>query len=461
MYIPSRFNIILRSFINLFLVLIVIVSVVIMFSPGAIATNGHFLHGIGPVNQSMGGAGTGAFYDPLGTIIWNPAGTQVFTGWKIEGGLEWFVPDRTLSSQVNAGALGSGLPSFSTSGATRSRKNDALLPSLALIYHAEDSKFAYHCGMTGIGGFGVEYSQDNSLRPGSSLISTPQPPNGFGFGEVESEYQLLKMPFGISYGFTKRFSLGFSIVPAYSTLKVTPASFATPEDADGDGFKTYPVADKAERAFGLGAQFGIRFEVSDKLSLGFSYASPIWFEDFEWDVDDELGNNRNLEFNVDLPAFYTVGAGYKPVKGTLLALDVRMYNYSNTDGFEKDGFNPDGSVRGFGWEDIWAISAGIQQRLGERFDIRLGYNYGENAVPSNLTFFNILAPAIVEHHITAGFTWHLNDDLDLHVGYYHGFENSDNSSFETVSGPVPNTMVKSKLAEDSLSIGFTFNMGSN
>ena len=446
-----------KTFFNdLFLVNIASVSVVVLLSSVAIATDGHFLHGVGPVNQSMGGAGTGAFIDPLGTIVWNPAGTQVFTGWNIEGSLEWFIPDRTLSSHVNRGAFGSGLPPFSVSGATRSKKNDAILPSFAMIYHGEDSKFAYHFGMTGIGGFGVEYSQDRTFRPNSSIISTSQPPNGFGFGKIESEYQLLKAPFGVSYGFTDRLSLGFSVVPAFSTFKVKPASFAVPDDANGDGFATYPKADDAEPAFGIGAQLGIRFEASDKLSLGLSYASPVWFEEFEWDSEDELGNDRNLKFSLDLPAFFTAGVGYKPFDGTLIALDVRWINYSNTEGFKRDGFNQDGSVKGFGWEDIWVIGFGIQQGLGKRFDLRLGYNYGENTVPSDLVFFNIPAPAIGQHHITTGLTWHINEGMDLHLGYYHVFENSDSARFETPSGAIPNTKMKNKLSEDSLSIGFTF-----
>ncbi len=43
-----------------------------------LATDGHIMHGAGPVNEAMGGAGTGACLDVTGSIAWNPACTAVF-----------------------------------------------------------------------------------------------------------------------------------------------------------------------------------------------------------------------------------------------------------------------------------------------------------------------------------------------------------------------------------------------
>src|ERR1700687_6504315 len=39
----------------------------------AVAGNGHFLHGVGAVNDAMGGAGVALPHDPLGALNLNPA----------------------------------------------------------------------------------------------------------------------------------------------------------------------------------------------------------------------------------------------------------------------------------------------------------------------------------------------------------------------------------------------------
>ena len=64
------------------------------------ATDGHFLHGSGPVNEAMGGADTGLCLDATGSIAWNPACTARFMGRRFELHGTIFVPWRSLSSTV-------------------------------------------------------------------------------------------------------------------------------------------------------------------------------------------------------------------------------------------------------------------------------------------------------------------------------------------------------------------------
>ena len=57
------------------------------FQPLA-ATDGHFLHGVGAVNSSMGGAGVAAPGDLLGSFYLNPAGLRCEHGSRISLGFE-------------------------------------------------------------------------------------------------------------------------------------------------------------------------------------------------------------------------------------------------------------------------------------------------------------------------------------------------------------------------------------
>lgn len=416
----------------------------------ALATDGHFLDGVGTINQSMGGAGTGAMLDPLGMLKWNPAGSVEFDGTLIEGNFELFVPDRTLSSSIDAGSFGPGFPPVNLMGSTRSKRNVSLMPSLGFVRHRKGSDNAYHAGLLAVAGFGVEYNADPT-----NPILTPQAPAGMGFGKIKSSMGLILAPIGMSHRFNDKLSIGASIIPAACSLEIQPAPFAVPDDANGDSFPSYPRPVGTSWSYGIGGQIGVLYKATDKLSLGASFATPTWFTKQRWDAADELGANRNLKFAIDLPMHISAGLGFQLTPNTLLAADVRWINYEDTRGFKGSGFNPDGSVAGFGWRDIWAFGIGIQQNIGEKLKVRVGYNYGQNPIPAELSFFNSPAPAIVQHHVSFGLSYEINNKWTVHAGYYHSFQNTESGPYYSPMGAVPGTRVTNKLEEDSISVGFT------
>jgi long-chain fatty acid transport protein len=53
--------------------------------------------------------------------------------------------------------------------------------------------------------------------------------------------------------------------------------------------------------------------------------------------------------------------------------------------------------------------------------LRAGYNYAKTPLDNQNTFFNVLAPATVEHHLTLGATWTLANKSELTVSYMHAF----------------------------------------
>lgn len=419
--------------------------------PVVLATDGHFLHGVGTVNQSMGGAGTAAILDPLGMVKWNPAGSTQFEGTQIELNFEFFMPDRRIASDVSAGAFGPGFPPVDLSGSTDSESNPSFMPSIAIVHRSADSDFAFHGGMLSVAGFGVEYPMDPS-----NPVVTPQPPNGMGFGAIKSNLGMMLFPVGMSYQANDKLSVGFSLVPAASSLEIAPAPFAAPDDANGDGFPSYPRPQETEWSYGIGGQIGVHYQATERLQLGASLATPVWFTKHEYTVADELGNDRDVACGMDLPLHVSFGAAYQLTPTTLLASDVRWFNYSATRGFRGSGYRPDGSVAGFGWNDIWCIGVGIQQDIGEKVKVRLGYNFGQNPIPEDLTFFSSCSPALVQHHISMGLSYEIDDHWTIHAGYYHAFKNSQTGPFQSGSGPIPGANVTSELEEDSVALGVTF-----
>src|SRR6266702_75948 len=92
---------------------------ILLWPVAARATDGHFLHGAGPVNEAMGGADTGLCLDATGSIAWNPACTTAFLKRRFEIHGTLFTPWRSLSSTVDANAFGSGMPQATLSGTTQ------------------------------------------------------------------------------------------------------------------------------------------------------------------------------------------------------------------------------------------------------------------------------------------------------------------------------------------------------
>ena len=59
---------------------------------------------------------------------------------------------------------------------------------------------------------------------------------------------------------------------------------------------------------------------------------------------------------------------------------------------------------GFGWKDMTTVKFGMQWDAGNDWVWRAGYSHGNQPIPESEVFFNILAPGVMEDHITIGFT---------------------------------------------------------
>lgn len=424
------------------------IGIILCLLPVALhGTDGHFLHGAGPVNEAMGGADTGICLDATGSIAWNPACTTRFSGRRFEFHGTIFAPWRSLSSTVDANAFGPGMPGATLSGTTVSHRDLSFMPGFAFVYHRLGSPTAYHAAMLAVSGFGVDYDQNTDF---SNPILTPQAPNGFGFGRIRSNYMLVTTPIGAARQLTEGFSAGFSILPAMSMLQVIPAPFAPPVIA-GSTMPYYLSASNNAPALGMGASAGVHYAYK-AVSFGVSYRSPVWFQKFTWNRKDLSGASHAMNFHMNLPQVVSLGTGIAATKSTRVGLDLRWFNYDNTAGFNKIGYKADGSVAGFGWKNIWAIGGGIQQRVASSTKVMAGYNYSGNPVPAKYTFFNTPAPAIVQHHVSGGIVQSLHG-ADFVITYYHAFQNSITGPWISGQGPIPGTHVTSKMSENSVTIG--------
>ncbi len=171
----------------------------------------------------------------------------------------------------------------------------------------------------------------------------------------------------------------------------------------------------------------------------------------------ELGFPRQESIHFDYPMILSVGTAYSGIENWLFACDVRYFDYKDATGFgDPAGFAPDGRVTGLGWKSIASVHLGVQYRANERLYLRMGYQYNDNPIGSDVSYFNVVSPLIIQHVLSAGTSYFLTDNLILSLAYVHGFENQITGPFVFPGvGPVAGTSVTSRISADSAIMGLS------
>lgn len=364
--------------------------------------------------MSMGGAATGQPLDISGALQWNPAAITTFNEDTFRFDIGLFFSSPELSSSLPEGTPVP--PGFEISGTT---KDDRGLSPLPAIAYKLGSETRHHFGFSafGISGFGVTFPENTS-----NPVNYPQ--EFRGFGRVESNYSLFQVGIAYAYELSEKFSIGVQPTFNIGSLDLTPNPTANPSLTAG-----YPSTDGAATAFGFGAAFGVFYDSGTGFKAGASYKTTQTFGDFEFDNVYLDGSTDTNKFNLDYPSILSFGVGYSAGNFDL-ALDYRLVNYENTDGFEASGWTPTASVAGFGWENINIISAGVQYKGVDRLPIRIGYTYSSNPIQEQLAFFSVPATAIIKNAFQVGLGYEISDRWTLDGVFHYG------SSGDATSGSI-------------------------
>ena len=441
-----------------------LLNLMVLFSAAfAFGQAGHIMQGVGSVNMSMGGAATAQPIDISGALQWNPATISVFDGTEFRFDVGLFFSSPELSSTVPEFDSGGQPTGNFFSGTTADDRGMSPLPALALVWGQPESPHTFGVSAFGISGFGVTFPENLS-----NPLNAPQ--QFGGFGRIESEYILLQIGFTYAYQINDQLSIGIQPNINYANLELLPNPTATPNAAG------YPGTDKAS-AVGFGGQVGFFYDSGTGFKAGLAYKSTQAFGDFKLE-NTYLDDSRNTnEFKINYPAIYSLGLGYS-LGNVDLALDYRLVDYENTAGFEERGWTivngqPNGSVAGFGWENISIISAGIQYKGIDKLPIRVGYTYSSNPINENLAFFSIPATAIIKNAFQLGLTYEVNDRLELNTTYHHGDSGGATSgpvlnpgqvlNFPP-NGAIPGSEVSYDMTTDMVMFGFSYkwlNSGGN
>jgi long-chain fatty acid transport protein len=245
--------------------------------------------------------------------------------------------------------------------------------------------------------------------------------------------QLMVAPY-VAWKFTNNLSVGFAPLFAYQRFKAEGLqAFAgasqSPNDLTNNGY-----ADST----GWGARLGIYGDFG-MFSAGASYATKMSMGNF-----DKYQGLFAQQGSFDIPSNWALGVAFRPDAKWLIAADYMRIDYGKVDSIANQQSNINSCLNtvfaggaatsnanclggssgaGFGWKSVNVFKLGVQYALDQQWTLRAGYNYTSNPIDSANVSFNILAPGVVQNHITLGTTYNLSPKSEITGAFMYAFNN--------------------------------------
>lgn len=399
------------------------------FVGSAFATNGYFSHGYGMKAKGMGGAATAMAVDTFGGAN-NPA-SMVWVGNRIDLGADLFSPRREASMTMPG-------PATFTSD---SDSNYFLVPEFG-YNRMLNSNMSLGVSVYGNGGMNTDYAPVAGLGPANLL-------NGASTLGVDL-MQLIIAP-TLAYKVNDQHSVGISPLIGYQRFKA--------EGLDGFGLPANPGYDDST---GLGVRVGWMGKMSDAVTLGAAYASKMRMSKM-----DKYAGLFAEQGDFDIPSNWNVGIAVQATPVMKFALDYQRINYTDVKSIANPSSNfftgglGTANGAGFGWKDVDAIKLGVEYEYSKTLTLRAGYNHGDNPISAADVTFNILAPGVVQDHLTLGFTYVTASGGELTMSYMHAFSNDVSGAHLLAGvpgGPPLGTTNTIKMHQDAIGIAYSWKM---
>lgn len=380
-----------------------------LMSPLAHATNGYLPIGYGMKNEGMGGVGIALPQDSIAAAV-NPAG-MVMVGDRADIGLTWFKPTR--SSTISGNGFGMN-GTYDGNG-----KSNFFIPQLGYnkMINADTS---VGVSVFGNGGMNTQYN----VNPFAAFGST-------GPAGINLE-QLFIAP-AWSMKLNPSNSVGIALNLAYQRFSATGLqAFDNPAFSSNPGAVTNNGNDSST---GYGLRLGWTGEVSPTVTLGVTYQTKTKM--------GKLTKYSGLFADggrFDIPSNFGAGIAVKATPATTVGFDVERINYGEIPSVGTPftsvppGFGGTGARLGaangpgFGWQNMTVFKLGVSYAYDSSLTLRAGYNHNDQQIPATQTLLNILAPGVVQDHLSLGATWKLTNQSEITLAYVHAFKKTVNGA---------------------------------
>ena len=405
----------------------------LLLASPAQATNGYFSHGYGIKAIGMAGAGIALPQDAIAAAM-NPAGMAML-GNRIDFGLNWFRPIR------EAELVGSGAGPINGVYDGSDTKN-FFIPEFG-YNQMLSSTMSLGVSVFGNGGMNTDYTRPFPL---------------FGTSTPGVDLSQLFIAPTLGYKLAPDHAIGVSLNLAYQRFKAHGLENFTAPAGDPRQFSAFPgnVTDQGyDDSYGYGLRVGYVGNLTPNFSLGVTYQTKTKMTEF-----DKYKGLFAEGGGFDIPANYGIGVAFKPTADLTIAADVVKIEYSKI----KSINNPllpnlfqaplgTSGGAGFGWQDVTAYKLGVQYAVSPQLTVRGGYNYGEQPIPTSETFFNVLAPGVVEDHWTLGATWTLANKAELSFAFMYAPSVSV-SGANSIPAPFGGGNVNLKMRQTSFGVAY-------
>lgn len=413
------------------------------------ATDGYFRHGYGIKYSAIGGAGTALSLSSIGAAS-NPAGLA-FLGSRYDVNAGLFSPNRSFTVTGNPSQMEG---TFGLMPETvESESNYFPMPTLGANWMLNET-MALGLVFYANGGMNTDYPAAVFFDPNSQSTGV----------------NLEQMFFGVTYAIEFVEGHSFGVTPIFAFQRFAAKGLFNFSSFSQDAAAL--TGNQMSTSTGFGARVGYMGKIIPELAIGASYQMETAMSEFE-----EYKGLFAEDGDFDIPASWNVGIAIMPNEEWTFAVDVKQILYGGVKSINnvldpmtlapafpdgQGGFTPNpnfaplGSENGagFGWDDVMAYKFGVIYDGVEGWTFMAGFSHSDNPIPDSEVLFNILAPGVVQNHITLGVTKQLDDNNEITVGFMYAPEGS-------VSGtnpldPPASQSIELNMSQWQLEIGYAF-----
>ena len=348
------------------------------FAPHAAATNGDQMLGLSAIQNGMAGAVVAAPHDAT-TVLVNPAGMAELSIKEVrfDLGVGFLNPPRSVNG-------------------VESDSNLYMMPAGAANFRVND-RLTLGMGLGGLSGMGVDFA-DTAAAPGNQAVVTTK--------------QFFKVAPGFAYRVNDRLAVGATVNLNYQSLALSNPAYTLPQT----------------QGFGWGVTAGLVWKVADAVQFGLAWSSKQRMSELEWNTA-----TGKFSMRMDAPQTLALGLAWRPAQGLLVEADVKQIWFNQVldqVAVERPaGYTgPIPAAMPFGWSNQTVFAVAAQKDIGDRMQLRAGFNYGKSPIEPRNVNTNIGSLAVVEKHLSLGLTRKFSDKVFGSFSWVHAFKNDVTSN---------------------------------
>ena len=194
--------------------------------------------------------------------------------------------------------------------------------------------------------------------------------------------------------------------------------------------------------------------------------ADLFAEDGDFDIPSSIkvglsfmaSEELRVNFDIEHTAFGEVDSIANPMANMLRCDSPALPPAFPFGGTEREYCLGGDNGAGFGWEDMTTYKLGFEWQRDENTVLRFGYSYGEQPIQGADVLFNILAPGVMEQHITFGLSRKAASGGEWNFSFMYAPENSVTGPSFFDPGPdfMSPQLIEITMSQFEFEVGYSF-----